>query len=267
MNDFLIVERDGAVATVTLNRPDSRNAVSSFEDCTALEETFRELDADRSVHCVIFTANGKAFSAGGDLKKMRDGVGLGGGKTSAEVRRSYQAGVQRVITTLAGVDVPIVTAVNGPAVGLGCDLACFGDVRIASDAASFAMSFVKVGLVPGDGGAWLLPRRIGMSAALQMILTGDAVAAGEAKGLGLVSEVVSPDELLPRARAIAEGIARNPAEATRMAKRLVRASAETTLAGALDLAAAYQAILHKTADHHEAVDALITKRTAKFTGD
>lgn len=267
MTDIVQVTREDAVATVLLNRPDSRNAISTFEDCETLEATFRSLDADRSVRCIVFTGAGKAFSAGGDLKKMRDGVGLGGGRTSAEVRRSYHAGVRRVIMALASIDVPVVSAVNGPAVGLGCDLATFGDVRIASDRASFAMSFVKVGLVPGDGGAWLLPRRIGGSHAMRMILTGAAIGAPEALSIGLVSEVVAPDRLLDRANAIAREIAANPPEATRMAKRLVRASADTTLDGALDLAAAYQAILHKTSDHAEAVDALIEKRIAGFTGD
>lgn len=266
MSDFVDIQRDGAVVILTLNRPQSRNALTSFEDCNALEAAILDCDRDRSVHCVILTANGPAFSAGGDLKAMRDGVGLAGGRTSAEVRHSYHAGVRRVIEAFHRVEVPIVSAINGPAVGLGCDIACFGDIRIGSSSASFAMSFVKVGLVPGDGGSWLLPRKIGMSAALRMILTGSFVAADEAKEIGLISEVVAPEELMTRARQIASEIAANPAEATRMAKRLVAASAESSLSAALDLSAAYQAILHKTDDHLEAVNALIEKRKPSFTG-
>jgi len=267
MTPILNIRREGAVAVVALARPETRNAISTFEDCAVIEQTFLELDSDRSVRCAILTGEGKAFSAGGDLKAMKDGVGLAGGATSAEVRRSYHAGIRKVIMALASIDLPLVSAVNGPAFGLGCDLANFGDVRIASDKAVFAMSFVKAGLVPGDGGAWLLPRLIGVSNALRMILTGNPVGADEALAIGLVSEVVSTDGLMERAEAIAREIASNPPEATRMAKRLVRSSMQTGIEGALDLAAAYQAILHKTADHSEAVTALIEKRKGEFSGN
>lgn len=267
MSGFLDITRDGAVATVTFNRPEMRNAVSTFEDCDELKTSFQGLNDDRSVRCIIITGAGSSFSAGGDLKKMRDGVGLGGGATSAEVRRSYDAGVRGVIRTLYNLDVPMVAAVNGPAIGLGCDLAALCDVRIAAEKAVFAMSFVKAGLVPGDGGAWILPRVIGMSRAMRMILTGAPVSAEEALAIGLIEQVVTPEALLDRAREIAAGIAANPPEATRLAKRLVKAASGMELDATLDLSAAYQAILHKTSDHTEAVTAIIEKRTANFTGD
>jgi len=255
------------VATVTLNRPASRNAIASFEDCEEIEATFRRLDADRAVRAAVLTGAGTSFCAGGDLKQMRDGQGLGGGRTSAEVQRNYHRGVRRIATTLAAIDLPLVAGVNGPAIGLGCDLAVLCDVRVAAETALFAASFVKVGIVPGDGGAWILPRVIGMSNALRMILTGEMVDAAAALRMGLVSEVVPAEALLARAHALAGSIAANPPEATRMAKRLVRASAATGLEGALDLAAAYQAILHKTDDHREAVAALLERRAPNFTGN
>lgn len=263
---YVAVERRGAIAVVTLDRPQSRNAISSFEDCDDLIGRLGELDADRSMRAVVLTGADPAFCAGGDLKQMRAGTGLGGGRTALEVQDNYRRGVQRIPLAFQTFDIPIVAAVNGPAVGVGCDLACMCDLRIASERASFAESFVKVGLVPGDGGAWFLARAIGLAAAARLALTGETISAERARGIGLVSDVVAHDQLLPSAIALAEAIAANPPAAVRRTKRLLREALSLPLPAFLDLTSGMQAALHHSADHKEAVAAILEKRRPDFTG-
>lgn len=160
----------------------------------------------------------------------------------------------------------MIAAVNGHAIGLGCDLACLCDIRIAADGARFASSFINVGIIPGDGGAWILPRAVGLSKAAEMIFTGDAIGAQEALACGLVSQVVSAEALLASARVLAEKIASRPAKALRLAKRLLREGQQQRLSDILELSAAYQALAHETADYHEAVEAFVGKRPPLFTG-
>jgi enoyl-CoA hydratase/carnithine racemase len=140
------------------------------------------------------------------------------------------------------------------------------DIRIAAERAIFAESFVKLGIVPGDGGAWLLPRAIGMARASQMTLTGETIDAATALTYGLVSEVLAPERLMERALELAGTIAANPGHATRLAKRLLREGQDMKLGPLLELSAAFQALAHHTADHREAVDAFLDKRPPNFTG-
>jgi enoyl-CoA hydratase/carnithine racemase len=161
-------------------------------------------------------------------------------------------------------DVPLIAAVNGYAIGAGCDLACMCDIRIASETARFAESFIKVGLVPGDGGAWLLPRVVGMSKAAEMSFTGEMLDAAAALSCGLVSRVVAPEALLDEAMALARRIAANPGPTLRLTKRLLREGQTTRLDSLLELSAAYQAIAHKTAEQVEAVNAFVEKRAPRF---
>jgi enoyl-CoA hydratase/carnithine racemase len=163
-------------------------------------------------------------------------------------------------------NVPTIAAVNGPAIGAGLDLACMCDMRIASDKAIFAESFIRVGIVPGDGGAWLLPRVVGMSVACEMSFTGDPLNAEEARAVGLVSRVVPHAELMAAARALAARVAKNPPQMLRMTKRLLREGQHTRLSSLLEMSAAFQAIAHETADHKEAVAAMLEKRAPHFTG-
>jgi enoyl-CoA hydratase/carnithine racemase len=160
---------------------------------------------------------------------------------------------------LGEIDVPTIAAVNGPAYGAGCDLACFCDIRLAARDASFSFSFVQLGIVPGDGGAWMLPRLVGRSKAMEMAFTADPVDAETALRIGLVSHVVEGSELLDRAHAIANRIAQHPARAVRMTKRLLRDAEHTSLAKHLDLAAAFQAIAHLTPEHLTAVEAVLAR--------
>ena len=265
MSDYVSYEQDGHVVTLTLNAPDRRNAISTFADCDAVVAAVHRVNRDRSVRAVILTGAGTAFCAGGDLKAMRDRRGIIEG-SHADLRENYRRGVQAMANALYDCDAPTIAAVNGPAIGLGLDVACMCDMRIASEKAAFAESFVKVGIVPGDGGAWLLPRVVGMSVACEMSFTGDLLNAQEAKEVRLVSRVVPHEELMDAARALAGRIAANPPEMVRMTKRLLREGQHTRLSTLLEMSAAFQALAHSTEDHKEAVGAMLEKRKPTFTG-
>jgi enoyl-CoA hydratase/carnithine racemase len=262
---FLRIDRDGYVVTLTLNRPDKRNAISTQEECAEFVAAWQRIQYDDTVRAVVVTGAGTAFCAGGDLKGMKARTGITGG-SGAELRETYRRGIQRIPLALYELDVPTIAAVNGPAIGAGLDLACMCDIRLASERASFAESFVKVGIVPGDGGAYLLQRVVGLSRAMEMSFTGDTIDAQAALACGLVSRIVPEGELLAAARALAEKIAANPPRAVRMTKRLLREAQHTRLATLLELSAAYQALAHGTRDHVEAVDAILEKRKPNFEG-
>lgn len=266
MSDPVLYEDDGGIVTLTLNRPELRNPISEPDMVEALVEALERLNADPSVRVAILTGAGTAFSSGGNLNTMREGGGLNDA-LPVRTRQNYQRGIQRIPLAFERLEVPVIAAVNGPAIGAGCDLTCMCDLRIASDTARFAESFVKVGIVPGDGGAWLLPRIVGFSKACEMAFTGDPIDAAEALACGLVSKLVPSAELLPAARALAKRIAVNPSHAVRMTKRLLREGRHVRLDTLLEMSAAMQALAHATADHREAVDALLSKRPPTFTGE
>lgn len=265
MTEHLRYEQEGGIVTLTLNRPEIRNAISDGETIEAILAALDRLNADMAVRAAILTGAGSAFSTGGNIKKMTEGQGLGD-KLPAQTRRNYKLGIQRLPLAFEALEVPVIAAVNGPAMGAGCDLACMCDIRIAGDSARFAVNFVKLGLVPGDGGAWLLPRVVGASKAAEMIFTGDTIDAKEALACGLVSQILPDAELMAGARALAQRIAANPPYAVRMSKRLLRESRNTSLATLLELSAAMQALGHATGDHEEAVAAFIAKRKPDFSG-
>jgi enoyl-CoA hydratase/carnithine racemase len=265
MSDYVTYEQTGPIVTLTLNAPERRNAISTFADCDAVVAAVHRINRDRSVRAVVLTGAGTAFCAGGDLKAMRDRKGIIEG-SHADLRENYRRGVQAMANALYDCDAPTIAAVNGPAIGLGLDVACMCDIRIASEKASFAESFVKVGIVPGDGGAWLLPRVVGMSVACEMSFTGDVLNATEAKEVRLVSRVVPHEELMDAAQALAARIAANPPEMVRMTKRLLREGQHTRLSTLLEMSAAFQALAHSTEDHKEAVSAMLEKRKPTFTG-
>lgn len=261
----ILSELADGILTLTLNLPEKRNPISEIEVIEALVDALTRADADIGVRAVILTGAGSAFSSGGDVKKMAPGGGLRDA-LPAQTRRNYRTGIQRLPLLFQSLEVPVIAAVNGPAIGAGCDLACMCDIRIASENAKFAESFVKIGIVPGDGGAWLLQRIVGLSKATEMTLTGAMVDAAEALACGLVSKVVPADALTDAARAIARQIADNPPHAVRMAKRLIRQAQESTLSSVLDMSAAMQSLAHATADHEEAIAAFTERRSPDFKG-
>lgn len=265
MTDHVLREARDGVVTLTLNQPELRNPISDPAMIDALMEAVGTADADTEMRVIILTGSGSAFSSGGNIAAMKRGGGLHA-DLSAQTRRNYRQGIQRIPTLFEALEVPVIAAVNGPAIGAGCDLACMCDIRIAGESARFAESFVKLGIVPGDGGAWLLPRIVGYSRAAEMSFTGDMLSADEALACGLVSRVVPDADLLDAARAVAARIAANPPHAVRMSKRLLREGRTASLAALLEMSAAFQALAHDTADHAEAVDAFLAKRKPRFFG-
>lgn len=266
MTSPLLIEQDGPIRTVTLNQPERRNPISDQAMVDALCEAMAEADADMGVRVVILTGAGTAFSSGGDLKQMKAGAGLRA-QLPAQTRRNYKTGIQRLPLMFQALEVPVVAAVNGPAIGAGLDLATMCDVRIAAESAKFAESFVKLGIIPGDGGAWLLPRIVGFSRATELALTGEMFDAKTALEYGLVSHVVPDADLMAKAREIAGKIAANPPHAVRMTKRLLREGQTAGLANILEMSAAMQSLAHATRDNDEAIDAFIEKRSPVFRGE
>lgn len=258
-------EQQGHVVTLTLNQPERRNPLTGNTIVDELLDAIDRIEADNNVRAVILTGAGTAFSTGGSLDEMeRQSSGEVGGM---EIRRDYRRGIQRLPLALFNLEVPVIAAVNGPAMGAGLDLACMCDMRIASENALFAESFVKLGIIPGDGGAWLLPRIIGLSRAAEMTFTARPIDARKALEWNLVSQVVPAEQLMATANELADAVAANPPHAVRMAKRLLREGMHTRLDTLLELSASFQAMSHQTADHREAVAAFREKRKAVFTGE
>ncbi|MGV0849924.1 crotonase/enoyl-CoA hydratase family protein [Mycolicibacterium phlei] len=253
MTDPLLVTQSGAVRTWTINLPHAGNAITDKAFIAAFEAAVDAANADTGVGAVILTGAGKIFSAGGNVKEMADRKGMFG-LDAIEQRYAYVDGIQRIPRALARLEVPLIAAVNGAAVGAGCDLAMMCDIRVASEKASFAESFVQLGLVPGDGGTWFLQRAIGYERAAEMTFTGDRIDAATALSWGLVSRVVPHDELLTAADDLAQRIAANPPHALRMAKRLLQESRTGSLESTLAMAAAMQPLAHHDGEHERRIE-------------
>jgi enoyl-CoA hydratase/carnithine racemase len=261
----LTFEKRGHVAILTLNRPESMNALGAAGDGDQVRDICDAVNADREIRAVVLTGAGRAFSAGGDVKAMQAREGAFGG-SGVTIRDGYRNNIHRVVRSIYNLEVPSIAAVNGAAIGLGCDVACMTDIRIAADTAKFGVTFLKLGLIPGDGGAWLLPRTIGMSRASELLFTGDVIDAKTAADWGLVSRVVAPEALMDEALALAGKIAAQPPHALRLAKSLLKQGQTTTYDTLMEMSAAAQAISHLTEDHMEGVNALLEKRAAVFKG-
>jgi enoyl-CoA hydratase/carnithine racemase len=262
---LITTEKRGHVAILTLNRPDAMNALGAPGDGDQVAEACAAINADRDIRCVVLTGAGRAFSAGGDVKAMKAREGAFGGNGVA-LRDGYRNNIHRIVRSIYGLEVPSIAAVNGAAIGLGCDVACMTDIRIAAEGARFGVTFLKLGLIPGDGGAWLLPRTIGMSRAAELLFTGDVITAHKALEWGLVNYVVGAEALMEEAMGLAERIAQQPPHALRLAKSLLKHGQTTTYDTLMEMSAAAQAISHLTEDHMEGVDALLEKREATFKG-
>ncbi|OWT63766.1 crotonase/enoyl-CoA hydratase family protein [Candidimonas nitroreducens] len=262
MKPLLNFDRDDrGVVTLTMNDDATRNALTGSAIVDEFLAAFERIQADHGVGAVIITGSGKAFSSGGNIAEM--GRQTRPEYTPSALRHEYRQGIQRLPLALQALEVPTIAAVNGPAIGAGCDLACMCDIRIASEQALFAESFVKLGLIAGDGGSWYLPRLIGMSRAAEMTFTGDAVSASQALEWGLVSRVVPAAALMDEAYGLAHRITANPADALRMSKRLLREGQLGRLDTVLEMAAAFQALAHKSDEHARAVQDFLERRAAR----
>ncbi len=261
MTDAVLLETvdDQGVMTLTLNHEPTRNALTGTGLTEALLAAFDRIERNREIKALILTANGKVFSSGGKIDEMARQIKPD--VSSAALRQEYRHGIQRLPLALYQLEVPTIAAVNGMAIGAGCDLACMCDIRIASETASFAESFVKVGIIPGDGGAWFLPRIVGMARAVEMSMTGEAVDADTALSWGLVSRVVPQEQLMTAAFELAHKMARNSPDIVRLTKRLLREGQQSSLSNLLELSAAYQAIAHKTPEHALLVQAFMDRKS------
>lgn len=258
----LLVEKKDYSLWVTLNRPEASNAYS-IEMVKSLVEVLKHADTDTDIRVIVITGAGKNFCAGGDVKAMRSKTGMFAGESN-ELREAYQVGIQQIPLTLSQLKTPVIAMVNGAAVGAGCDLACMCDLRIASSEAIFAETFAKVGLVPGDGGAFFLTRLIGFGKAMEMFLTCKNILAEEALKIGLVNQVVLPEDLKNKTQELADHLAALPPIALQMTKKSVIHAYHNDLNSHLELMAAYQGITQRSSDHFRALDGMIEKKKVEF---
>lgn len=250
------------VGILTFKRDDVRNALTSTELATDIVKTIAWANTTPDISVLIITGEGSAFSAGGNIKTM-------GERSKAAphlLQQGYKQGIQRIPLALQDAEIPVIAAVNGPAIGAGFDLANMCDIRIGSTNAQFGETFVNLGIIPGDGGAWFMQRLLGYQRAAELTFSGRIVKAEEAKALGILLELTEPDALMPRAKEIAGKIAQKPPLALRYAKRLLRLAQTQPLAEHLDVCSSFQALCHKTDDHQEALTAFFEKRRGKFKG-
>ena len=250
------------VAVLTLNRHDLRNALTGSYLIDDIVATADWVNRCEDVSVLVITGAGSAFSAGGNVRDMAERGGDFAGDV-AECADRYRKGIQRIPLALQEVEVPVIAAVNGPAIGAGFDLANMADVRIASEKARFGETFLNLGIIPGDGGAWFMQRLIGYQRAFELTLTGRIIKASEAKELGIVLDVVSVDELMPRALDMARRIASQPPKATRLTKRLMKMGQRMELKDFLDVCAVFQGMCHNEPEHMDAVNRMLESMAKK----
>lgn len=271
MKDLIFEVNDG-IATITLNRPDSLNAFS----VEMIEKWIRALTEVRDndqIRVLVLTGNGKAFCAGGDIKALKNNEGflnkeghkdIDLSSTGLNRKNSLWKYVQRIPLLMEEIDKPTIAAINGDAIGAGLDMTLQCDIRITSDIARFGEGYVKLGLVPGDGGGYFLPRIIGLDKALEMLWTGKIIGAEEAKNIGLVTHVYPHEQFLVEAYTLAEKFARGPQQAIRLIKRTVQQGLKTDLRTSLDSVSTFMALVTEHADYHEGLNAIIEKRKPNF---
>jgi len=249
---------EGHIAVITLNRPEAKNAFSP--DMIVLWRHFlEEARKEDDVRVIIVTGNGDTFCSGGDIRDMAEGK-----LTSWEMKRFLWEGVHRIVLTMEDLDKPVIAAVNGAAMGAGLDMALMCDLRVCSDRARLAESYILMGLVPGDGGAYFLPKLVGISKAMELLLTGDVISPQEALEMGLVNRVVSHERLMEETMTLAKKIVNKPPLAVRMTKRAVYQGQMSSLKSHLDYISSQIALLSETEDHREAVRAFLEKRNPTF---
>ncbi len=249
---------ENRVATLTLNRHDVRNALTGTALVDDIIATAAWVNRCQDVSVLVITGTGSAFCAGGNVKDMAERSGDFAGDV-AEVAERYRMGVQRIPLALNQVEVPIIAAVNGAAIGAGFDLANMADLRIASRKASFGETFLNLGIIPGDGGAWFMQRQIGYQRAFELTLSGRVISADEALAYGVVLEVVEPEQLMEAALAHANRMAAQPPKATRLTKRLMKMAPDMELKPFLDVCAVFQGMCHNEPEHIEAVERLLAR--------
>lgn len=265
MTEMIKFEVKDGIATLVMNSPETRNAITGRNMIDGVLDACGTVNSDMDIRVLVITGADPAFSSGGNIKDMAAKKGMFSG-TPLQLAENYRNNVQQIPLAVHGVLVPTIAAVNGPAIGAGCDLACMCDMRIASEKAMFGETFLAVGLIPGDGGAYFLPKIIGMARACELTFTARVIDAAKAFEYGLVNSVTPHESLMDAAYELAREIASKPGPALRMAKRLLYAGREMSLENLLEQSAAYQALCHQTDDHMEALSAIFEKRKPIFCG-
>lgn len=248
-----LLQVEQRVATLTLNRHDVRNALTGTALIDDIVNVATWVNGCEEVSVLVVTGAGSAFSSGGNVKDMAERGGDFAGDV-ATVATRYRQGIQRIPLALQQVEVPIIAAVNGPAIGAGFDLANMADIRLASTRAKFGETFLNLGIIPGDGGAWFMQRLIGYQRAFELTLSGRIIDAAEAQALGLVLDVVAPDQLLAHTMEYASRFAQQPPHALRLTKRMMKMAQRMELQDFLDLSAVFQGMCHNEPEHLEAVN-------------
>jgi enoyl-CoA hydratase/carnithine racemase len=248
---------------VTLNNPEQSNAIS-YEMTDSLTKVLKHADFDSEVRVIVLAGEGANFCAGGDIKAMENKTGMFAGEPN-ELRMRYMHGIQQIPKCIEELSTPLIAMVNGAAIGAGCDLAMMCDLRVGSDKSKFGETFVKLGLVPGDGGSFFLQRVIGYSKAMQMSLTGDIVSGEEAHKWGLLNIFTTAD-LEAETTKLADKIAGNAPVAVQMTKKLMKTAYLNDANNVLEQAAAYQGITQRTEDHFIALEAMKLKKQPTFSG-
>jgi len=255
----IIYEKEENIALITLNRPDSLNALN-LKLAQELEQVADEIAADESVRVVIITGAGRAFSAGADIKEMMSP------ETASLGTQLAKGKPLTFFSKIENLDKPVIGAINGLAIGGGCELALVCDMRIASTAARFGFGEIKIGVIPAGGGTVRSPRLIGIAKAKEMLFFGDPIDAEEAYRLGLVNKVVPPESLLDEAKKWANTLSQRPPLALKAAKSCVNVGMQMPLSAAIDFEAREAAILFKTEDREEGMSAFLEKRQPAFRG-
>ncbi len=258
----LLVEKKNQSLWITLNRPEASNAYSS-EMVKGLVEVLKHADLDSDVRVIVITGAGKNFCAGGDVKAMLGKTGMFTGESN-ELREAYQNGIQQIPLIMMSLKTPVIAMVNGAAVGAGCDLAAMCDLRVISTEATFAETFAKVGLVPGDGGAFFLIRLVGFGKATEMFMTCRTYDSGEAKAMGLANSVVLPEKLKEETQKFVEQISSLPPIALQMTKKSLTHAYQNDIHSHLELVAAFQGITQRSSDHFKAVEGMMNKKKPTF---
>lgn len=250
------------IATLTFQRDDVRNALTGTGLIDDIVNTVNWANCCQEVSVLILTGAGSAFSSGGNVNDMAEKQGMFAG-SALEIQDQYRRGIQQLPLVLSKAEIPLIAAVNGPAIGAGFDLACMCDLRIASSRARVGETFINLGVIPGDGGAWFLQRLVGYQRAAEMTLTGRLIDAVEALELGLFLDVVEPEMLLQRVQTLATEIAAQPPQALRLTKRIMKLAQRTELPEFLDLCASFQGMVHHTEEHATAVNAFLNRHKSK----
>jgi enoyl-CoA hydratase/carnithine racemase len=261
MSDPHVLYRmEGNIAILTINRPEAKNAFSP-EMISLWRQFLDEAKEDDQVRAIIITGKGDTFCSGGDIRDMAEGR-----LRSWDMKKFLWEGMHRIVLALEDLDKPIIAAINGAAMGAGLDMAIMCDLRVCSDRAKLSESYILLGLIPGDGGAYFLPRLIGIGKALELLLTGDILNPQEALQIGLVNRVVPHDQLMEETMTLAEKIATKPPLAIRMMKRAVYQAQTSTLRSHLDYISSQLSLLSETKDHQEAARSFLEKRKPTFEG-